>query len=417
MNDLRIQSTEDRGQRTENKSRASRLTPHTSRLTPRRGVTLIELLVVISIMMLLAAYALPKLGPMAKERKIREASRSVNVFLSRARSRAIETGRPCGVVFHRVSNDVNNPLSKAVSMLYQAEVPPPYAGDTLDARVRMTGGGTTFLATVEPGSMIQPNLLRIGDLMQINGQGPWYTIDSRNPDLVDLKGNPNPDGIIDGVTITQLFLSVDRQYQGSLPWIAAPSAALPFKILRRPARTIAQPLTLPVGTTVDLAASGTDEKDSDGAQFFFSGREDVMIMFSPNGSAGLAYYDCYEITNMNPLTYGFVRHSEEAVKPIYLLVGWRDQIDIPSNTDVEAVQIDPDKPEELDEETVPNWQNLSNFWITLSPQTGLISTSEIFYPQDLYRNYTKNGFPTDWKFNAINASRQYARQASSKGGR
>ena len=94
----------------------------------RRGVTLIELLVVVSIMLMLAAYALPKLAPMARERKVREAARSVNVFLSRARSRAIETGRPCGVVFQRFNDTAGDPLSNAATMLYQAEVPPPYAG-------------------------------------------------------------------------------------------------------------------------------------------------------------------------------------------------------------------------------------------------------------------------------------------------
>ena len=54
-----------------------------------------------------------------------------------------------------------------------------------------------------------------------------------------------------------MILSIDIRSYSPPPW--PPNAELPFKILRQPVRTIAQPLSLPVGTAVDLSASGTDE--------------------------------------------------------------------------------------------------------------------------------------------------------------
>ena len=62
----------------------------------------------------------------AEERRVREAARAVNVYISSARNRAIEIGRPCGVIFRR-ANGTNFPTASTV--LDQCEVPPTYAGD------------------------------------------------------------------------------------------------------------------------------------------------------------------------------------------------------------------------------------------------------------------------------------------------
>ena len=97
----------------------------------RRGVTLVEMLIVISIIVILTAASLKLIAP-ADDRRVREAARAVNVYISSARSRAIEIGRPCGVIFRRATG-TNFPTASTV--LDQCEVPPPYAGDTTDAVV------------------------------------------------------------------------------------------------------------------------------------------------------------------------------------------------------------------------------------------------------------------------------------------
>ncbi len=58
------------------------------------------MLIVITIMLMLVTVGLTMMRPDVEGRRIREAARSLNVYLSSARNRAIETGTPCGVTFH-----------------------------------------------------------------------------------------------------------------------------------------------------------------------------------------------------------------------------------------------------------------------------------------------------------------------------
>ena len=65
--------------------------------------TLIEMLIVITITMLLVAASLTTMRPALESRRTREAARAIEVYLSSARNRAMETGRPCGVMLYRFS--------------------------------------------------------------------------------------------------------------------------------------------------------------------------------------------------------------------------------------------------------------------------------------------------------------------------
>ena len=60
------------------------------------------MLIVISIIMILTVVTLKAIQPTG-DRRVREAAREVNVYISSARNRAIEIGRPCGVIFHRAT--------------------------------------------------------------------------------------------------------------------------------------------------------------------------------------------------------------------------------------------------------------------------------------------------------------------------
>ncbi|NLE38290.1 MAG: type II secretion system protein, partial [Pirellulaceae bacterium] len=253
----------------------------------RRAITLIELLVVITIMMLLAAYALPKMQPASEQRRIREASRMVSVFMSRAANRAKETGRPCGVMFQLLENPVISPTggqSRAASnTLFEVEVPPAYAGLSTASRVSFVGynAATGILRVQETISHdLWSDLISIGDKIQLNNQGPWYTV--IGPDLVDnVTGSLPPDGLIDPPTsaplLQELWLLVEPEHRNRVPSI--PAAGVPFTVLRQPSQTIAPPLRLPRGTVVDLGASGTNQQPVQ----FSSGDGDAMVLFSPNG--------------------------------------------------------------------------------------------------------------------------------------
>ena len=110
----------------------------TSRVARCRGLTLVELLVVIVILTTLVSTAIPVLAPGGDERKIREASRQINAFISGAQSRAIQNGRPYGVELKRLSADTGNADDNGASVeLRYVEVPPVYAGFSTDSGVQI----------------------------------------------------------------------------------------------------------------------------------------------------------------------------------------------------------------------------------------------------------------------------------------
>ena len=83
--------------------------PHHNRHS-RRAVTLIELLVVVTILMLLAAFTIPAMRPLTEGRRIREAVRAIDVFLTQAKTRAIVIQRPVGVILERMERvDIGDP--------------------------------------------------------------------------------------------------------------------------------------------------------------------------------------------------------------------------------------------------------------------------------------------------------------------
>ncbi|MGI6414056.1 MAG: prepilin-type N-terminal cleavage/methylation domain-containing protein [Thermoguttaceae bacterium] len=150
-----------------------------------RGVTLVELLVVVTILMMLAAFAIPTMRGLTEGRKVREAARAIDVYLTQAKIRALELQRPVGVVFQRTNlGTVASPdiQTDACTVLRQVEVPPPYAGDTLDARICLTPDDVNDPNTVWTVAFTQcrgggdgwRTLVKEGDRLQLNFQGPEF---------------------------------------------------------------------------------------------------------------------------------------------------------------------------------------------------------------------------------------------------
>ncbi|KKK91278.1 hypothetical protein LCGC14_2714580 [marine sediment metagenome] len=217
--------------------------------SPRRGVTLIELLVVISILMLIAAVAVPAMRPALEGRRIREAARAINVYFGVAQGEAMRSGRPCGVILQRVEG-----LPQCAMVLQQALVPPPYAGDELSSAVlsmiEFDRSNNIVKIRAELRGGFNPALVHVGDRFQINAQGPWYTV-------IGPDANP-ADGIIDntvGLGGDPLELRLDLSGGGMHPWTGQLSMPLPYQIIRRPIKSSAKPLQLPAGAVVDLVAS------------------------------------------------------------------------------------------------------------------------------------------------------------------
>jgi len=431
------------------------------------GITLVELLVVVGILMLLAAVAIPSMRPALEGRRVREAARMANVYIASARIRAVELGRPCGVILQRFEGQ-----PECAMVLHQAEVPPPYAGDVLDAVVRVQDWtlDAPSISHAADGSVVlklqlrfpvewSNNLIRRGDLIQLNHQGPYYTIDDdpadNDPPAVDLDFPVDSDGDIDFSvgTDTQppsspdgwidshwLTLKLEPGQLQSVPWpdiLAGWSPPVPFEIFRGPRKSSAAPLQLPARTVIDLAASGFDapfpppgnlgakeEADHNPNNSSFAPFEvapstqltdPVIIMFSPNGSLDEVYCGYYEWDAIGgaPLyQYG----QWTVVDPIYLLVGKRERVEAPAAPNQFLDVLDAKTQVGLDEDQ--NWESPDSLWITIRPQSGMVSVAENYVDDRDDPNHLPSSIPQDkhwWDW--FHHARTFAREAESLGGR
>lgn len=347
----------------------------------RRGITLVELLVVVSILMMLMVVAVPVIRPGLESRRMREAARQVSVYLASAQAQAARLGRPVGVELVRDAD-----VPQMCRVLQQVEVPPPYAGDTLDTRVELQRGsfdpvdGRTYVAAQLASGSVSPGLFRNGDWLQINYQGPYYQIVA-GPDA-------DNDGFLDGFPLT---LKIDLRGGVDIPWPSGGwSLPMPFQIIRSPEKGPAAPLRLPEKTCVDLAFSGTDTlgfqaglKNASGA--WVPDPTSVFIVFSPAGGVESIWRGQMVVLGgqERPVPTRF-----SALEPIFLLVGRPERV--PRDIDP-AIYTAPNY-SSLAEDGLRNPADLGNLIVAVRPQNGLITTSEVAsvtQPGEDFRDYAR----------------------------
>jgi prepilin-type N-terminal cleavage/methylation domain-containing protein len=294
-----------------------------SRSASRSGFTLIEMMIVIGIMLMLVTAAATMIRPASESRRIREAARSINVYLSSARNRAMETGRPCGVTF-RCQAGASYALAAD-----QCEVPPCYAGDSDTSTATLaknaaTGVITATLDTAPPSGMVKKD-----DLIQFNYQGPMYKVD----------GTLDSNNYITSGTVS--LTPVDSSQNQLTPWPIAPtqSQPMPYRIFRAPVKGGTLPMQLPARSAVDLKWSGQGNA-------YLNGAVDYTVLFSPTGAV--------ESVNGQPAT-----------DTIYLLLG------------SPARAANGYTPGNTNETTWTNFQDLNNLWVTINPRTGVIGTEPV----------------------------------------
>jgi len=329
--------------------------------------------------------------PALEERRIREATRSVNVYLSAARNRAIENQRPWGVAVLRDGN-----MALAGTRLIQVEVPTPYAGDTTNTSVSLSWDGmvnaqgiATVTANRSSGST-SGGLIRIGDQVQINYRPPVYEIKAAASVDADGFVRASPSGGVDpdGFPLTlQVYLGRDASGNpiASLPWPSGGSAAVPFQIIRQPVTSSVPPLQLPRNVVVDLWYSGSASTQFSTASIYAT---DSVILFSSTGAVDRIF------------ALGGVYRGTE---PVYLLVGRRDRVyPSPAPGQLDATGDFPS----VAEDRLTNLGDLLNLWVAVNPQTGYITSAEMAQ--------SNVSLPLAQK---LNAARDFARDFQSMGGR
>lgn len=171
----------------------------------REGFTLIELLVVIAIILIVSVLAIPPALSALSHRQVGEAARQLQGALAGARDQAMHTGSPAGI---RLIPDPAFPLiylptgqiDPAQPLAYSRWVPIEPAPQYSTGRVWVPDPASLpaapWLTIAEQivGSTLNESTawawnIRVGDQLQINGSGIWYTV-------VGPVMQSNPEGFI-----------------------------------------------------------------------------------------------------------------------------------------------------------------------------------------------------------------------------
>jgi len=438
-------------------------------LHSRRGITLLELLVVMLILLMVTAAAIPIIAPAMQNRQMRESTRLVTSFMGAAKARAVQTGRPVGVMIERFEPSAINGGAFALQMS-QVEVPPPYSGDVIGSKVAVaiTNSGATageqpntasskttfdqiynqathtmsavWFAVTFNSAELNVKLLKIGDQIQFGNQAYSYTI--FGPDA-------NGDKMIDtGQPLDVAYVYADNvDYTASktpprplidniaFPWAnTAPAAqSVTYQVFRQPVRTSSPPLQLPEGIVFDLSISGSGNMLFNTANYNVNIGTlpvpvptvlfDPQIIFSPSGRVEWVSNAAGQLTR--------------PTDPIFLLLGRRElMFDVTNRNsttdgrDLVFQNLSPPPPPATPTVRMPPTQN---FWVVVGHQTGQVNTSEVApHVQDYTNgmNYTFSGTPLATYAdvirlacfgtttpNTVTGALTYARESQSLGGR
>ncbi|MCL2119410.1 MAG: hypothetical protein FWH27_13390 [Planctomycetaceae bacterium] len=346
-------------------------------------MTLVELMIVTTIVLSLVVVSVPVVRPMLASRKQADAAQMLSIYLNSARIRAIETGRDCGVMFERYTdNNTNNgmifPNNDSCLVIRQVEVPPPYVGMNSNVRVAVDSSGNIAFYVWQDNQWLPDSqqveapywnkMVQAGDKIQFDNQGPFYTITR----VLSASGEFSPQ-IVPG------DFNVIREIHSTSP--------ATFKVLRLPRSgtpqlTLTPPIGFPSGIIVDLFYSGVNDKDliagagghveipdsfrvaSDFRPKIGNIPDDsdpVIVMFSPSGSVSL----------ISPSLFPPFSEGKAGNEPIHFLVGrwelagrkWDDpygQSHYPPEGDIQR-----------------NYQDMSNFWVTIDQNTGRVRTNPV----------------------------------------
>ena len=404
-----------------------------------RAFTLVELLIVIAIATILATLSLTTMQGLLKDQKISQSVRLARQYIESARTRAMATGRPVALFLERVSPEGDSTGAPIVSnytvtRMSIGEVFPPYTGEqplstatlwdtplSAGATTRMTTDGFAdqarfLLAEVITafGTASTPGMMSIGDTIEFDGSNQRFVIES-----IDYVGgevavtffNPaaNYDQLlaakIQGGTATDQKFEVG--YSGREPTLKTPNTltgmlaptptgtftGVPFRIYRKPSKSLVGTITMPRGTCIDLSVSGIGPTgsalestspfhlaDAPSGTLTASGASPTMkrssysriaVVFSAEGRAQGMYQD-NRIVNFSGTPEvvaagSFVPFA--LASKLYLMVGRTEQVipDAPATAPAAGERGD----------ARGNLMDTGNTWISINPYTGLIETSPV----------------------------------------
>ena len=321
----------------------------------RDGLTLTELLIVISIVVVLAGVVIPLIQPNLQGRDIREGARQLNALIAGIQARAVQTGRPAGLWLERDPQFPDRVYQCAI-----AEVPPPYAGDTEQARAIVTPLASAQLPQLHPfATYAGEYLLYAAEVPQFDAASSQYLLQHlfQNGNFEEYFGDEirfnyreprHPLLFVDQFNGNFRFVFAARST--AIPPLSTPGNVrpVPFQVFRRPERSSAEPLDMPTGTAIDMVRSGWGYEN-----VFPPDVGPLVVMFSPHGNVDRLY------SRRDRL----VLNSTDSIQ---LLVGHADQVDVPAT-----------------EPTTNNLQDSDSVWVSINLRSGRTLTAQNAGTNDL----------------------------------
>ena len=446
----------------------------------RPGLTLIELLIVIIILTTLVSAAIPLMTPTTAERRLREASRGLNAFISGAQMRAIEIQRPFGVGFKRLGQDTVAETGRTEDNgicleVFYAEQPSPFVGFDETSAVMVsvlpgtTGGTQVAVRFVRRGNDRQPTMdglplgwdedllppytIRPGDVVEV--QGTQYLLIDESE--LDDQGFYTPvSGMPDGTLATRVINDTGQLLNvkfddagnelGSVTPADEPFWTYPsrYKVLRQP-MPLGEPYQMPEGTAIDLRASGEriDIDDSkpvlqrrvEGAfsGFFYNpdnilaseqvnNADPVIVMFSPEGSIERVKFNRKNMFVTSERNEPF---DEPVVSNIYILVGRPENVPPTPNEDptLNAATYTATTTDQQWNEIRQslNWLSGESRWIVMGAQSGRVVTVENAFVDrqtlQAIADPARTELPHVRRARQIHATRRFAQEMAQLGGR
>lgn len=437
-------------------------------LSRRSALTLIELLVVIIILTTVVAAAIPILTPSNDDRRLREASRALNTFITGAQARAISLGRPYGIALKRLSADTSRAEDHGVCLeVFYVEQATPFTGfdrksKACVANLRQLGLALVSFVTESPGSpksvglpvgilpdLFADGMLRPGDVMEVSGtRFELLYVNNDNYETVVLDKNGyfkarNPGALTrilarplndSGQQIKPRFdgqgfaLGADRPVGAPAkppePYWTAPAS---YRVLRQASLTSDEPYQLPEGTAIDLRASSVgSDADAPGRYFYVPGATEnafpVTVLFAPEGRVARVAFSQLPLNGPNEQE----SFDEPVVDNVYLLVGRRENVPAATaQTDRSLVDSSALSEEERNDiRDQINWLSGSSRWLVIGSQTGRIVTVEnaLVDPNSIYSLSTMASPPVpaaseQLRNQQIRAAREFTRDMRQLGGR
>ena len=444
-----------------------------ARGTASRGMTLIELLVVIAILTTLVGGVIPVLSPNNVPKKIREASRGLQTYITLAQAKAASTGRQHGISIQETSAGSGVALE-----VFQMMVPPAYTGFSSTSRVqiqRVPGPNGFDAPTYGPVSAdnpygnegvdfapyytgfplyrlqfvfnsagtvyddaFPPRMFRIGDKIEVGGN--IYMFVDKNPsNIYDFPNQVNQDSYqLRGIKYIEpdtrnLSPPVPDSYHCIL--LNDRGQILPntttvkqhhYKIQRQPIRSAEAPYQLPTAVAIDMQGSVVEADNLAGIPAtsgfpIFNSFDDsrpiatvpdtVTIMFSSTGAVSSIYHNGNEVRNASRimLLLGRIENGNLAYD-----AGNLDDISFSGINGGAWIPAANTKKALEDKQETVNWMNLDSRWLAIATKSGRAVVSENAYVNAL--NFLAED-PWMQAIEQIEASHEFGHDMRQGGGR